>query len=89
MLDPIPWLLALGILGFMALVYFLDKRVPHIWPRRRVKADAYCAWCIYRDGEDCTNPASPVYPGPCGPVCIGEKRCGVRQVIGACGDLAE
>ena len=41
---------------------------------------AFCAWCIYGDGDLCTNPGSPVYPGECGPVCSGGLRCKVREV---------
>ena len=37
------------------------------------------ARCLFRDGEDCTNPKSPVYGVPIGEVCIGRLRCKVRE----------
>ena len=46
-------------------------------PRER---PTFCAWCAWRDGEDCTNPASPVFSRACGPVCIGDLACDVREV---------
>jgi hypothetical protein len=26
----------------------------------RAERPMFCAWCMYRSGEDCTNPANPV-----------------------------
>ena len=40
---------------------------------------AHCVWCLYRHGDICTHPGSPVYLEECGPVCTGVKRCEVRQ----------
>jgi hypothetical protein len=39
----------------------------------------------HRDGDLCTQPDSPVYPGECNPwdtgaICIGQVKCNVRQV---------
>jgi hypothetical protein len=41
----------------------------------------YCAWCIHRGGEDCTNSASPVHEERCGPVCIGAEGDGQMGTI--------
>ena len=37
--------------------------------------DPVCAWCIYRSGDDCTHPDSPVSGRACGPVCRGDVKC--------------
>jgi hypothetical protein len=49
-------------------------------PRDRRELPAFCAWCSWRDSEDFTNPGSPISGQACGPVCIGEVKCGVREV---------
>ena len=43
-------------------------------------AGAFCVWCLFRRGDACTHPGSPVYPGECGPVCDGVERCDARQI---------
>jgi hypothetical protein len=40
----------------------------------------FCAWCVWRDGETCTQPASPVSGQSCGPVCIGQVKCEARRL---------
>lgn len=47
--------------------------------RRAKGIAAFCVWCLYRRGETCTHPGSPVYLEECGPVCTGAQRCAVRQ----------
>jgi hypothetical protein len=41
---------------------------------------AELAWCIYRDGEDCTNPDIAVHEGECAPVCRGNRKCHSRML---------
>jgi hypothetical protein len=49
----------------------------------------FCAWCIYRNGDLCTHPDSPVNQGSyhhyqrgkCGPVSIGELKCNIRTIV--------
>jgi hypothetical protein len=49
--------------------------------RRKVdEAEVYCVWCLYRRGDMCTHPGSPVYPGECTPVCVGRMGCEARVV---------
>jgi hypothetical protein len=72
------------IIGFatMALIIFafvtrrLDPAPPK--PRPHPEPPGYCAPCIHRAGDKCTNPKSPVYPGACDPVSVGKVKCSVR-----------
>jgi hypothetical protein len=48
--------------------------------RKLRERPTFCAWCVWRDGEDCTNPASPVFAQACVPVCIGEVTCEARRL---------
>lgn len=78
MLEP---LIILAGLVLLVLVLYWQIRDP--WPqkgRETPEFPASCAWCIHRAGEDCTNPASPVYRWSCGPVCIGVKQREMREV---------
>ena len=73
-------IIAAGLVLLVLLLYW-QKQDP--WPQRGKDTPimlTYCAWCIHRDGEDCTNEASPVFGNSCGPVCIGVQRCEVRQL---------
>ena len=77
-LQTFLWVLV-GI-ALLALVYPLQRDWRETGNFRRHKErQAYCAYCIYRDGEDCTNPKSPVYAGPIGEACIGRIKCKVRE----------
>jgi hypothetical protein len=58
-------------------------------PKETTKASAFCAWCIYRDGDDCTNPESPVSGRECGPVCSGHLRCTVQHPVDALAEAQE
>jgi len=42
--------------------------------------DPFCAWCTWRDGDTCTHPKSPVSGRGCGPVCIGDLQCNLREL---------
>jgi hypothetical protein len=42
--------------------------------RPRRDAEPFCAWCVWRDGETCTHPPSPLGGQSCGPACIGEAQ---------------
>jgi hypothetical protein len=78
-----PLVTALFVLVMAALIgwlYWAERRWPA--PRRPMRSKetpATCARCTWRSGEDCTNPKSPVYPGPIGDVCSGRRRCKVRE----------
>jgi hypothetical protein len=77
------WLLALALALFAVglLVIFLVGR------ERPKETPAVCAWCVWRSGDDCTAPGSPVSGGRCEPVRQDRLRCEVRQVLaGAPGD---
>lgn len=81
MIEPLQTILwvAIGIV-LLALVYPLQRdwrKGGNFRPRQR---EAFCAHCIHRDGEDCTNPKSSVYPGPIGDVCSGKILCKVIEV---------
>lgn len=75
-------LFALALAMLLGAMIWSDKRWPPLYdrqPRRTIDKPARCAYCIYRDGEDCTNPRSPVHGAPIGPVCGGNHKCRVRQ----------
>jgi hypothetical protein len=82
MLDELWMLVGLVVVVLiMALIYYLQIRyaVPRR-PNEQLEALAFCARCVHRHGDLCTNPASPVYGQACGPVCIGDVQCKVREV---------
>ena len=61
-------LIAAQLLG---LAWWLQRQpAPPRRPRqeRPQLPPPFCAWCIYRDGQDCTHPRSPVSPDPIDPV---------------------
>ena len=80
MVEPlIAWLVGaslVSLLGSLAWAAWRSRR-----PRsgKAQEAGAFCVWCLYRRGELCSHPGSPVYPGPCSPVCGGAVRCELRQ----------
>jgi hypothetical protein len=84
MVNQLPTLITLIVL-LLAIYEVIDwlnrrgflNRTPGPRPRPHV---TFCAWCIYRDGDDCTNPKSPIIGEECGPVCSGKVKCRVRQV---------
>ena len=79
MLDTLI-ILATVVLLVLALVW--QWRNP--WPQRKREPPAihmYCAWCVHRDGEDCTNSASPVHAERCGPVRIGVEGDGQMDTV--------
>jgi hypothetical protein len=83
-LNQLPALITLVILllvmyeviGWLNQRGFLD-RTPSPRPEPHV---TFCVWCIYRDGDDCTNPESPVGGEECGLVCSGKAMCKLRAV---------
>jgi hypothetical protein len=71
--DLVTWLIGLALLALIAFLYWANRRYPSpSKPREHGYLLTYCAWCIHPD--------SPVYNQPCGPVCIGARRCSVRVV---------
>lgn len=76
-------LFALALAVLIGAMLWSDKRWPRRndqQPRRAVDRPALCAYCIYRNGEDCTNPQSHVYGASIGRVCSGNYKCRVRQI---------
>lgn len=74
-------LIVVVILLALGLVLLEQRREPgRGLPGKRRELPTFCAWCISRDGETCTNPGSPVSGRSCGPVCIGDLACEVREV---------
>jgi hypothetical protein len=82
MLDEL-WMLigVVAVMLIMALIYYLQIRyaVPRR-PNKQLEALAFCARCVHRHGDLCTHPGSPVFGQACGPVCIGDLACSVREV---------
>jgi hypothetical protein len=84
MLDRLPTLITVvalllvrcEVIAWLNRRGFLD-RTPGPSPSPHV---AFCAWCIYRDGDDRTNPKSPVAGEECGPACSGKVTCWVREM---------
>jgi hypothetical protein len=73
--------IGLVVVALVGFLYWADRRYPGPeLPRETTEAGAFCAWCIYWQGDDCTNPASPVGGQECGQVCIGDLACQVREV---------
>jgi hypothetical protein len=69
------WLLAAALViaaGGLLLAWWVTRSKPSSTP-------AVCAWCQWRAGNDCTNPASLICGGECGPVCAGRVTCKVRE----------
>ena len=78
--DLLPWLIGVAAVVLLVLVLCWQKQDP--WPMRRKEPPImlmYCAWCIHRDGEDCTSEGSPVYQQSCGPVYMGAQQCEARE----------
>lgn len=82
MLDEL-WMLVgvVAVVLIMALIYYLQIRhaVP-LRPDEQFEVLAFCARCVHRHGDLCTHPSSPVFGQACGPVCIGDLACNVREV---------
>ena len=74
-----PWLWLLGVLHLFALARWVGYH-PAPSSRPRAETPAIYAWCIHRDGDDCTHPGSPQAGQICGPVCVGRLPCQVREV---------
>jgi hypothetical protein len=71
---------ALTILaGLLLLGWALWEQKQYTGSRQTRERSTFCAWCVWRDAEDCTNPASPVFARTCGPVCIGTLGCEMRR----------
>lgn len=81
--------IVLAGLVLLVLVLYWQRRDP--WPQRRKEPPvilAYCAWCIHRDGEDCSQPGSPVCGQPCSSVYIETALPRLVLPAGATGRLA-
>ncbi len=74
-------LIGLAKLGLIAGMHWMEKRYPA--PDRPLlykPRPTACAWYIYGDWDGCTHSRSPVSGEACGPVCIGEMKCKVRDM---------
>ena len=79
---PEPLIALLMGVALVSLIASLSWEAWEHWVRRSTKTEgtgAFCVWCLYRRGETCTHPGSPVYLEGCGPVCTGAQRCEARQ----------
>jgi len=76
--DPlIALLIGTSLASLVAYLFWTRRQQVH--RSRQVKeVGAYCVWCLYRHGDICIHPGSPVYLEECGPVCTGLKQCEVR-----------
>jgi hypothetical protein len=63
----------------ISYLYWTRRKHQHREAEPPNEAGAFCVWCLYRRGDVCIHPSSPVYSGECGSVCIGHVRCEVRQ----------
>ncbi len=77
MLDWNGILIGAIMVALNAFAYWSDKQLPAPQkPRpRKTEMPTFCAWCVYRVGNECANPQSPVHGRKCGLVCIGWMRC--------------
>jgi hypothetical protein len=77
--DPlIALLIGASLASLIAYLYWTQRQHPDRRRKKVDEAEAYCAWCVYRHGDVCIHPASPVYLGECGPVNTGHIQCKVR-----------
>jgi len=68
--------------GLLLLGWALWEQKHYTGGARKLRErTTFCAWCVWRDGETCTHPASPVFGRACGPVCIGEVTCEARRLL--------
>jgi len=68
-----PVLIGLTLVALLAYLNNWERREPAPSQSGPV-IPAFCAWCKWRKGEDCTHPESPVSGRTCGPVCAGEVK---------------
>ena len=75
-----PWLWLPVLLGLFAGAYYIQQMPQgRRRQRKRPESQTFCAWCVFRDGEDCTSPNSPVCDQACGPVCWGNVKCELQR----------
>ena len=75
--DLVPWLIGAAAVVLVGFLYWAERRYPApSKPRERPEVLTFCAWCVHRDGDDCTHPGSPVYGQPCARCASG--RSGAR-----------
>jgi hypothetical protein len=73
-------LIGASLASLIGSLYWEERKQPDRQPRKPNEGGASCVWCLFRRGDICIHPGSPVYPGECSPVCIGVKRCDVRRM---------
>ena len=71
-------LIGASLASLIAYLYWTKSQHPDRRRKKVDEAEAYCTWCVYRHGDICIHPASPVYLGECGPVDTGRIQCEVR-----------
>jgi hypothetical protein len=77
LIEPGGLWVAIPLLLLIGLLYLAEKRYPapqELGPRRE-GMPASCAWCVYRDGDNCTNPDSSLYSRRCEPGCSVGIEC--------------
>ncbi len=72
-------LIGSSLASLIASLVWAARQRPDRRSREVDKGGAYCVWCLYRRGDICTHPGSPVYREECGPVCTGRVRCELKQ----------
>ena len=60
--------------------YWAGRQRADRQPTKIDQAERHCVWCLYRRGDLCTHPGSPVYPDHCTLVCVGRMDCEARVV---------
>jgi len=71
-------LIGASLASLVGYLYWTERQHPDRRRRKVDEAEAYCTWCVYRRGDICIHPASPVYLGECGPVNTGRIKCKMR-----------
>ena len=73
-------LIGASLSSLVGSCYWTERQRADRRPRRVNEAETHCVWCLYRRGDFCAHPGSPVYPGECRPVCAGRMECEVQVV---------
>lgn len=71
-------LIGVTLASWISALLWAARQSPRLRSRETEERGVYCVWCLYRRGDTCSHPGSPVYLEDCGPVCLGPARCGVR-----------
>jgi hypothetical protein len=73
-------LIGISMTALIGYLYWAKRQQPDRRHGKVNEAERHCIWCLYRHRDVCIHPASPIYLGKCGPVCMGHLECGVREL---------